>query len=138
MTIENPVKEIYTSVPEFLNKILDTALTILFKTGHHPGILISYWKTSDTCYTVDHYIEEPEFHEYLKTWENKDYALICVVEEDAQEYLMVEIWSNDRGIRKMIPFKTVDGKIVLDEKEKLVILHKHEIITPKRLKKGAK
>lgn len=137
--MENPIKEIYNSVPEFFEKVQDTALTILLKSGHHPGLLISYWKTSDTCYTVDHYIEESEFHEYLKTWENKDYALICVVEEEEQRYLMIEIWSNDRGIRKMIPFKIVDGKTVLDEHDKMVILHKHDLPAYKRIpRKGAK
>ena len=120
MNQEVPKKVV--TIPEFLDRIQDIATSVLINTGHHPGLLVVYWKDGETLYTVDHYIETSEFHKYLKTWKDKDYALICIVEIGALNYLMVEVWDNNYGIRKLIPFKVEGGKIVIGERDKLIIL----------------
>jgi hypothetical protein len=120
---ENKSKE--RTVPEFMGQLQDTAGIVLSRSGRHPGMLVLYWKSDKTYYTVDYCIEDPLFHRYMQTWENKDYALVCEVEERGEKCLMIEVWEDGRGIRKLIPFRMDGTKPVLDGREKITVLGRH-------------
>lgn len=122
MNKESAIIKKQEMIPEFLERIQEVAQTLLSRTGYHAGMLISNWRTEGTYYTVDNYIEDAAFHEFLKAWRKKDYALICLVREDEEKYLLIEVWADRSGIRKLIPFKKEEEKVKIDGRERLMVL----------------
>jgi len=94
---------------ELLELICDRAVSCLKSKSHHQAIFLKGFVHVDV---VDEHIEDPAFHEYIRQFRDRGYALISTVKEEGKLFLSVEVWKGGRGLERMIPFQKIGNYMI--------------------------
>ena len=93
-----------------LDETCDMAVKALKKTGDHKAVFLKGFLTVDV---VEDFIEDPDFHEYIRQFRKRGYGLICTVKDHGDDALYVEVWFDNRGLGRILPYKKVNDRIRL-------------------------